>query len=1074
MDDPIRMLLVEDTDVDAEIIVKTLRKSGFNVTFERVDTSEGMSAALKRQAWEVVIADYSLSKFSTLDALEIMKDEELDIPFIIVSDAIGEETVVAAMKVGAHDYLMKDNLARLAPAISREMREAKIRRERREFQISERRYKTLAEAVPVGIFRADPNGDCIYVNERWSDIAGLSAKNAKGDGWMKALHPKDRDRVTREWHHAVKEQIPFVSEFRFQSPMEEFTWVVCQAVPEKSRRKVEGYIGTVTDITDRKAVEKVLKESQERFQIVSELTSDYAYAFRVEPNGKLVCEWVTGALFRITGYTSEELLSLGGWESLVYPHDLSVPFAQLKVLLTGQPKVVEYRIHSKKGGIRWMRDYGHPVWDREQNRVTYIYGAIQDITERKQVEEALRESEKKYRRLVENMQEGIWLIDTDARTMFVNPRMAEILGYNVDEMLGKHVVGFVSQDDQRLCKQKLKCRKKGIKEQYDLKFVRKDGSEVFCSMETTPVNDEQGNYVGALACVADITPRKRAENAIKEHAKKLEILYRIIAMSNKAIDLQSLLSDVVKSVLELMNFDGGEVYLINQATGVAELVCHSGLPEDFVGMVTVMRPGGKLFDNLIIKKKAVFASNYAKISPQLTEKWGFRSAALIPLTAKDRFVGALNIISKNAYKFTAQDKEVLRSIGSEIGIVIAKAQAEHALLESEEKYRTLMEYASDCIVVIKDDEIVYENPAYSELMGQLTDDPSDRNFMDFVIPDERDMVKEIHALTLHGNLPMSYDLQFIADDGQCITMEVKSSTIPYDGSPAIMAVMRDVTERKRAEEALRKNEDILRRQADELARSNAELEQFAYVASHDLQEPLRMVSSYAQLLAKRYEGRLDSDADEFIGYAVDGASRMQALINDLLTLSRVGTTGKEFEPTECEVALDDAVNNLKLGIEESDATITHDPLPTISADHSQIAQLFQNLIGNAIKFRGEKPPQIRISTEKMGEEYLFAVSDNGIGIPSEHHERIFIIFQRLHNKEDHPGTGIGLAICKKIVERHGGRIWVDSQPEEGTTFYFSISRTLGEENAQRQIKLPDRDTDGGRQSRRRKANERSI
>lgn len=229
-----------------------------------------------------------------------------------------------------------------------------------------------------------------------------------------------------------------------------------------------------------------------------------------------------------------------------------------------------------------------------------------------------------------------------------------------------------------------------------------------------------------------------------------------------------------------------------------------------------------------------------------------------------------------------------------------------------------------------------------------------------------------------------------------------------------------------------------RRAERELARSNAELEQFAYVASHDLQEPLRMVASFTQLLAKRYRGKLDADADEFIGFAVDGATRMQRLLNDLLAYSRVGTRSKAFAAIDCNSVLSDALANLKPAIEESGAVITHEPLPIVRGDEVQLIQLFQNLIGNAVKFYGQEPLQVHISAELKDSDWVFAVRDNGIGIAPEHQRRIFLIFQRLHHRSEYPGTGIGLALCQRIVERHGGRIWVESEVGKGSTFYFTI------------------------------------
>jgi light-regulated signal transduction histidine kinase (bacteriophytochrome) len=224
----------------------------------------------------------------------------------------------------------------------------------------------------------------------------------------------------------------------------------------------------------------------------------------------------------------------------------------------------------------------------------------------------------------------------------------------------------------------------------------------------------------------------------------------------------------------------------------------------------------------------------------------------------------------------------------------------------------------------------------------------------------------------------------------------------------------------------------------QLQRANDELQQFAYVASHDLQEPLRMVKSFVQLLAQRYQGQLDETAAEFIGYAVEGAERMQALIADLLTYSRVETQGGEVTETACEAVLEEVLRDLQLAVAENGAVVTHDPLPTVPAIPGQLRQVVQNLLSNALKFRGPAPPRIHFAAQRRGPDWCFSVRDNGIGLDPQQAERIFHMFQRLHPRREYPGTGIGLAICKKIVERHGGRIWVESTPGQGSTFYFTL------------------------------------
>jgi PAS domain S-box-containing protein len=277
-------------------------------------------------------------------------------------------------------------------------------------------------------------------------------------------------------------------------------------------------------------------------------------------------------------------------------------------------------------------------------------------------------------------------------------------------------------------------------------------------------------------------------------------------------------------------------------------------------------------------------------------------------------------------------------------------------------------------------------------------------------------------------------------NGDIIDVDVVAHAIEFEGHPARMVVASDITEGRRFEEQLKRLNTDLAKRASELAASNAELERFAYIASHDLQEPLRMVSSFLQLLQKRYSGQLDGKADQYIHYAVDGAERMKALIMDLLEYSRVGTGKENFTPVDTAVVMKEVGVIFHEKIIAAKAQIEFDLLPVVTGDKVQLTQLFQNLLSNALKYHSDRPPRIRIGAIEEPTEWKFSVTDNGIGIDSQFFDKIFIIFQRLHNKTDYGGTGIGLAICKKIVERHGGSIWVESTPQQGSTFYFTIHK----------------------------------
>jgi len=403
--------------------------------------------------------------------------------------------------------------------------------------------------------------------------------------------------------------------------------------------------------------------------------------------------------------------------------------------------------------------------------------------------------------------------------------------------------------------------------------------------------------------------------------------------------------------------------------------------------------------------------------------------------------------------------------------ITERKRAKERAREDGERFRRLVEDLHNIVYRYRFAPISgfeYISPAVKNIIGytpeELYADPDLGSKL--VYPDDQHLPEVVGKNDTTQGPP--FILRWVRKDGTIIWTEQQNVPI-YDEAGNLVAVegiARDITERKGPEEGIE-------RALAELARSNVELEQLASVTSHELEEPLRMVARYVYLLSRRYKGTLDSNADTFIGHILDGTTRMQGVVNDLLAYSRVGSEGRNFAPTNCKAVFDRAIANLREAIEGSDAEVSHGALPTVMADELQLIQVFQNLIDNAIKFHGEESPGVHVSAERIEESkirnlqsairdpqslrrvgpsgpeaeiqkgWLFSVQDNGIGIDPEHYERIFIIFERLHSEADYPGTGIGLSICKKIVERHGGHIWVDSEPGKGSTFYFTVPMAEG-------------------------------
>ena len=646
----------------------------------------------------------------------------------------------------------------------------------------------------------------------------------------------------------------------------------------------------------------------------------------------------------------------------------------------------------------------HPILADEDAMLDGLGSTVARVVKQASVEDALRQSEERHRTILQTAMDGFWVVDAAERLLEVNETYCRMSGYSARELLAMRISDLaIHETAGDTATTRIGRIMAQGESRFESRHRRKDGSvfDVEVSAQYKPADG--GRCVGFLR---DITERKRGEEELRAKEYILSESQRIAHVGSWSWELP------MGTTVCAWTPETYRVFGVSPDTYIPSLEAFPSLihPDDRASM------------------QAWIGACLAGEEPPDLE---FRAS---PPDGSARYILGRGHLERGA------ENQPIRMTGIAQDIT-ARKLAEEGLRKSEALHRLLFDSSRDAMTTIVPPSWKFTsgNAAALAMFG-AKDVAEFSGLGPWDVSPERqpdgslsaDKAREAIEAAMREGF-RSFEWMHRRLDGAEFLATVVLTRIEMAGQAFLEATVRDITESKRLAEALE-------RHAEKLARSNAELERFAYVASHDLQEPLRMVASFTQLLSKKYSGKLDETADRYINFAVDGAKRMQQLIVDLLAFSRVNSKELDLRQTDCEAVVQTALQNLSAAIEESGAVIERDPLPVLTADAGQLGQLFQNLIGNAIKFRGPAPLRIHISAADRGPDWLFSIQDNGIGIDPRYSDRIFQIFQRLHTRAEYPGTGIGLAVCQKVVERHGGKIWVESEPGAGSTFRFTISK----------------------------------
>ncbi|MCA9837543.1 MAG: PAS domain S-box protein [Trueperaceae bacterium] len=612
------------------------------------------------------------------------------------------------------------------------------------------------------------------------------------------------------------------------------------------------------------------------------------------------------------------------------------------------------------------------------------------------------ELEGQFERLLEAAPDAMVIVDASGMIIQVNAQTEKVFGYKRQELLGKSVELLIPQ---RYQEDHLQHRSEYLKspraqlmaEGRELYGRHRNGHEFCVEISLSPLETKQGTLV--LSAIRDISERKKAEQQLRESQQLVQSAFHHAPIGKALIGRDGGWLEVNEAICKIVGYSKEE--LLNLTF---QDITH---PDDLDSDLSYVQ-------ELLERKRDSYRM----------EKRYFR---------KD---GEIVWVQLSVAVVLGENGQVDYFI-SQIQDITEQKRAQLQLHESEARFRSAFDNAGAGMALVGlEGHYLEVNEALCKMLGYSEEELLAKRFQD-ITPESDRLAEEPHLSSMATNTMQTFqrEKQFIRKDGKRIWVLLSVSNV-YDISGKVAYFVNQIQDIS----TLKRTTQDLQAHTKKLERSNRDLQDFAYVASHDLQEPLRMVSSYVQLLERRYSNKLDQDAKDFIAFAVDGAQRMQRLINDLLAFSRVGTHGKAFELVSLEACLEDAKKNLRLLIGETACQINSETLPELWLDYSQMVLLFQNLIANAIKFRSDASPIIDISQKDLQTDWLISIRDNGIGIEAKYLEDIFTLFRRLHTRDVYEGTGIGLAVCRRIVERHGGKLWAESEPGKGSSFHISLPK----------------------------------